>query len=360
MNYSKSLYQIFKSNKPSTLIKKLKTKFDRYKIDNEFIISTITDELKPNSYVASPYALIINYSEDELIKIESKLQRGFLHLLIKSFASFLRYTQIDKAQTLNNYMLSTNFFSKKWESLDVKALEEQAIERYPKHGLLIRSVNKVQNPKLFKNLTSNGWISIVFRQVYIFSDKEKWAKKRDTIKDKKLLNSKRFTFKKVLASDTKALLKAEELYSTLYLEKYSQHNIQFTAKYFELMIEAELLRLYMLVDNENDAYVGVVGMSGDEQTMTILIVGYDMTYTQKDALYRRLIVFAIVQAMEKEKVLNLSSGAPKFKRTRGAEAELEYMFVQIEHLSFVRRAGWKCIAFLSRYFYVPMLVRLKL
>ena len=359
MNYSSNLYEVFQNNQASDLIGKLDTKFDYHKINNEFIITTITDKVKPNSYVASPYALLIDYSEDELVKIESKVQRGFSRLLIKAFVSFLRYTEIDKMQTLNNYLLSTNFFSKEWESLDVQALEEKAIASYPKHGLMIRSVNKIQNPKLFENLSQNGWMAIASRQVYIFDDKEKWAKSRNTINDKKLLNSTRFEFCKVDVGSSE-FIRAEELYGLLYLEKYSKYNIQFTAKYLELLVEAKLLDLYLLRDNETMKYVGVVGMTQEVNVITVPIVGYDMNYTQKDALYRRLMIYAISYAVEHECLLNLSSGAPTFKRHRGAMAELEYMFVKVDHLAFKRRIGWKFIALLSKYFYAPLLKRLKL
>ena len=359
-NNSLSIHRVFQNNEPSTLIKKLDTKFDYYEIDGEFVISTITDEVKENAYVASPYALLINYSEDELVKIVSRFQRGFSWLLIKVFAYFLRATQIDKAQTLNNYMLSTNSFSEKWERLNVHALEQKAIERYAEHALIIRSVNQVQNPKLFDNLSQQGWIAVVVRQVYIFDDKEHWAKKRDTIKDRKLLNSKRFTFEKVNASDVLTCEEAEQMYMTLYLQKYSTHNIHFTAKYFQEMIRAEVLELYVLHDNEQKINVGMVGFSKEEKNMTVPMIGYDMTYSPKEALYRRLMMFAMTYAMEHDLVLNMSSGAADFKRTRGAKASLEYMFVKIEHLPFFRRVAWQTLEVISRRFYTPMLLKLKL
>ena len=360
MNYSKYIYKIFKKHEACELIAKLDTKFDFYKLDDEFIITTITDEVKPNSYVVSPYTAIINYSEDELVKIKSKIQKSFSFFLIRTFASFLRYTQIDKAQTLNNYLFSTNFFSKKWESLNIQKLEAKAIERYPKHGLILRSINRVQNPKLFDNLSQNGWLPIVSRQVYIFDDKKRWQKASNTIYDKKLLDSTRFKFFKVKESDMYAFEKAEKLYNSLYLDKYSQHNIQFKAKYLNALVQEKLLDLYLLKDTKTGNYVGVVGMTQEANVITVPIVGYDMSYTQKDALYRRLIIYAMSYAMEKECLLNLSSGAPTFKRLRGARAELEYMFVKVEHLSFRRRIGWKLIALLSKYFYAPLLIRLKL
>ena len=126
------------------------------------------------------------------------------------------------------------------------------------------------------------------------------------------------------------------------------------------MLKAKLLTIYMLVDKKSHQYVGVVALSEDEESITIPMVGYDMRYPAKEALYRRLIIFGINLAMQKEKLLNLSAGVPKFKRSRGGEPELEYMFVNPHHLSFIRRLGWKIIYFLSQKFYAPMLIRLKL
>jgi len=360
MRYSKEIYEIFTEYEASSLIGGLKTKFDFYEIDKEFVLATVTDKVEPNSYVASPFSLIIDYSEDELIKIESKIQRTFSYGLIKTFASFLYFSNLDKAQTLNNYLLSTNFFSKAWELLDIELLEKEAIERYPTHALIIRSVNKIQNPKLYANLKENGWIAITSRQVYLFNEHERWHKSHNVKIDKKLLNSKRYTFHKVTTENESNFKETERLYNLLYLEKYSKHNIHFKAKYLELLVERGFLDLYLLRDEVNQKYVGVVGMTLEDGVMTVPIVGYETKYSQKEALYRRLIIFAIEHAFKKEALLNLSSGAPMFKKLRGATAHMEYMMVKISYLPVRQRVGWRLIAFLSQWFYAPLLKRLKL
>jgi len=358
MSYATEIYQLFTEHEPSSLIGKLKTKFEYYEIDGLFVITTVTNKVEPNSYVASPYTLIISFGEDELGKIESKFQRIFTYGLIKTFASFLRFSQLDKAQTVNNYLLSTNFFSKEWESLDVEKLEQKVLSKKLNYALIIRSVNKVQNPKLFNKLKSNGWIPITSRQVYIFDNKERWEKSHNAKIDRKLLDSKRYTFYRVNKKEN--FEEAERLYNLLYLEKYSQHNIHFKAKYLQLLVERELLDLYLLHDEVEQKSVGVVGMTLEGGVMTVPIVGYNTNYPQKEALYRRLIAFALESAFKKGVLLNLSSGAPEFKKLRGARAELEYMMVKIEHLPLRQKLGWRLIAMLSKSFYAPLLKRLQL
>lgn len=360
MNYSRDIYELFIEYKPSSLIGRLKIKVDYYEIDGAFIITTVTDKVESNSYVASPYSLIIDYSKDELVKIESKIQKAFSYGLIKSFASFLHFSKLDKAQTINNYMLSTNFFSKKWEELDVELLEKKAKERYPDHAMIIRSVNKVQNAKLFANLKRNGWLPITSRQVYIFDSKERWEQCHNAKIDKKLLNSTRYFFHKIELENSEAFEEAERLYNLLYLKKYSQYNIHFKAKYLQLLVRRGLLNLYLLHDEVAQKKVGVVGMTLEDGVVTVPIVGYETSYPQKEALYRRLIAFTLEYAFEKEILLNLSSGASEFKKLRGARAELEYMMVKIDHLAFRQKIGWRLIAHLSQWFYTPLLKRLKL
>ena len=358
MSYSREIYRLFKEHEPSSLIGRLTTEFDYYKIGKLFVVATVTDKVKPNAYVASPYALIVDYSEDELVKIESKLQKAFSQGLIKTFASFLRFTKLDRAQTLNNYLLSTNFFANAWESIDIKKLEQQAVKRYPNHALIIRSVNRVQNPKLFDNLNHYGWLSITSRQVYLFDSQEKWEQSHNNKIDQKFLKSKRYQFYKLEKEE--GFEEAERLYNLLYLEKYSQHNIQFKAKYLQLLVKRGLLDLYLLHDELTKKNVGVVGMTLEGDVMTVPIVGYVTSYPQKEALYRRLIAFATHHAFSKKVLLNLSSGAPEFKKLRGARAELEYMMVKTVHLPLRQRAGWRLIAWLSQWFYAPLLKRLKL
>ena len=355
MNYAKEIYEIFNNSKPTELIGNLDTKFTSYEIDDEFIMTTITDEVTPNAYVVSPYALMIDYGEDELEKIDVYWQRAIFSWIIKFFSLVLKSAKIDKTQTLNNYLFATNFFSSKWESLEVGKLREEAISSYPKHALAIRSVNKIQNPNLYENLKKDGWKPITVKQFYLYDSKEKWQKSRNSKNDKKLLNSEQFSF---VESDNYTL--AIKLYNALYLEKHSEHNLHYREKFLKKMVEKGLLKLFFLQDNDTKKIVGVIGVTEENSVMTVPLIGYDNNYSQKDALYRRLVYHVTAYAFEKGSLLNFSSGAPDFKTKRGATAELDYMFVYDKHLPLYRRMVWQSLYLLSKYIYAPMLVRLKL
>jgi len=360
MNWSKKLHKIFTKEEPLKLIGKLKAEFHLYEIEGESVISSINHNNRENAYVVSPYSLIVNYSKDELFKIDSKVQRTFFSLLIKLFGYFLKISQIDRVQTLNNLMLSTNFFSKAWESFELKELEKKALFAYPKHLLLLRSVNQTQNPKLFKKLREDGWIGVVVRQVYLFKSRERWERKRDSKKDKKLQDDKRFSFEKVERRREYDFERMRELYNMVYLKKHSEHNLHYQVRFFEKMVEEELFELYILRESASNSMVGVIAFTLNEELQTIPLLGYDTSYPQKDALYRRLMYFGIDHAFEKNLLLNISSGASSFKMSRGAEPELEYMFVKADHLPLYRRVVWRLLSYLSEKFYAPMLIQSKL
>lgn len=359
-NFSQRLYNIFEKYSSIELMSNVDTKVIKYKLKNKDVIVSIVDDIKPNCYTVSPFSMMISYSKDELIKVGSKAQKYFALVLIYGFEAILNIANIDTVQTLNNYMFSTNFFDKGFEDIDISELEKAAYKRYPNHTMLIRSVNKVQNPILYEKLQNNGWIALVSRQVYIFKNINICIKHQNYLRDKKLLDSNRYIFKELDINDFKLFKKAEELYNNLYLTKYSQHNIHFKALYFKELQKQKLIHLRLLYDCMEDKYVGVVGLVGEDGVITAPIIGYDSNYDIKEALYRRVIAYAIEYAMQRKYLLNLSSGASNFKIIRGAEAHLEYMFVNVRHLSPFKKLIWRILSLIANYFYAPLLKRLKL
>lgn len=359
-NVSSKLFEILEKYPSKELMANVDTKVVKYCVDNQEVISTIVDEIKPNCYVVSANIMLIEYSKDELTKLDSKILRTFSYILIKLFENILKIAKIDKLQTLNNYMLSTNFFSNIFENIDLKKLRDIALKNYSNHTLVLRSINKTQNQKLFQELKKDGWIALVSRQVYIFDDFKRCQKHQNYRWDKKLLNDKRYIFKELDLDDFSLFEKAEKLYNQLYLEKYSIHNVQFKAIYLQELVKKELLHLRLLYDNQKNKYVAVVGLIGEDEVITAPIVGYDLSYDVKEALYRRVIAYILEYAKTNKYVLNLSSGASSFKLNRGAKANLEYMFVYTKHLPLFRRFIWKILSFISNNFYAVLLQRLKL
>lgn len=358
-NISEGIYNIFKDNKEE-LIKDLNTEVILYEIENQKVITTVTNKITKNNYVVSIYNFVIDYSKEELIKIKNPILKFVSFCLIKIFEFILKLSNIDKIQILNNYMLSTNFFSEKFNEINLLNLKEKAINKYKDHTLIIRSINEKLNKQLITKLTEDGWEKIVSRQVYIYDNLKIASEKNNFKVDKKLLKDGKYEFIEINSKNEELFEISEELYNKLYIQKYSECNIKFTKKYLENLVKNDLMKLFLLKDISNNKFVGVVGLIGEDKIITAPIVGYETSYEKKEALYRRLIIFILEYSKERNLVLNLSSGASQFKKIRGAEATIEYMFVYTKHLPLYRRIIWKLLSFISIRFYKEILKRLEL
>lgn len=360
-DFSYRLYLIFSKNNLRDLFRNIDTKLDCISFENNIYILTVTEDvIKANSYPVSMNTMIFDYSKDELVKISNQTLKSILFIFINFFEHVFKISKIDTNIFLNSYIFSTNFFNKKWETLDIDYLVKNIISRYINKAIILRSVNEVQNPNLYKRLLKDGWVKLVSRQVYIFKNWEKILEHHNTKLDLRLLSSAKYSFRELDGNNFEDFQLAEDFYNKLYLDKYSRNNIQYTAKYLQELHLNNLIVLRLLIDNENNTPVGVVGITGEDGVITAPIVGYNTNLDKKEALYRRIIIYIIKYAKDNNLLLNLSSGASDFKIRRGADAQLEYMFVYTKHLSIGRKIFWKLLAMISEYIYGPLLVKLKL
>lgn len=340
------------------LIRRLTTRFESCSHESVVIPFTANDFHHQNCYAVSPLTLIVYYSRDELPKVANKLLRGFCWLLTQLLEWPLRLAKLDRLLVVNNQCLSTNMYSRAWQSLLPRSFAEPLIAAYPDYALMLRSVNGAQHQSLQKKLEADGWTPVVTRQVYLFSRDEHDFSRHNVRMDEKLLQQSGWSFQSLDTGCREQYIQAEDLYNQLYLQKYSRHNIQFTADYLADMQKSQLLELYGLYCGGE--MLGVVGIVVVDGAMTVPIVGYNTSRPVKQALYRRLMAFSLRYARLNRLDLNLSSGAPGFKRLRGGRAEIEYSYVQTRHLSWPRRSVWKILSWLSLYLYRPILKRCEL
>ena len=316
--------------------------------------------VSPNCYVASPHAAIVGYAKDEAAKLPA-WQRPPLKLGLAALGRLLRGLGVERALTLNNYCLSTNVLSSAFQRCDIEALTRAARRRWPTHALIVRSLNRAQHPELLRHLEEAGWLLVVSRQVYLFDDMDRALKRANAKRDFRLLDDPVFRFR-VLGPDDPAedFEAARRWYDRLYLDKYSRQNVQFTAAMLRGMAERGILRLHLLEERRAGRSVGVAGLVGEDGVMTAPVVGYDIAQAPECALYRRIIAFIMRFCHERGLYLNLSSGAPSFKRLRGARPEIEYSAVYVAHLPPLRRLGWQAIRRVSQDYYKGILQRYQL
>ncbi|MBR2251186.1 MAG: hypothetical protein IJ881_01940 [Neisseriaceae bacterium] len=357
---SRNIVKLFEQYSFNTLFKNISAKYETYHFHQYKIPLTIVDKIYPtNCWTVSPYSNIIQYSKDETNKLPKFLKYIFLPI-ISLFDIYLKIFQIEKNVAVYNFCFSTNIISPKINNIPIDELTQQLSQRFSKHALQIRSLNSMLHQDFMKKLKQNGYQFMVSRQVYISDDMQYVMRKKDMKNDFKLLQDKHYSFRQILSNNPYCdFQKACQLYNQLYLEKYSQNNVQFSAEFMQYAVNENVMQLWLL-ENQNHEALGVAGWIENDEVMTMPVLGYDTTRSTDEALYRRLTAFATQYAVEKCKIFHQSAGVPQFKKTRGATPHIEYSAIFTKHLPLYRRLAWQGIIFISQKIYAPMLKKWQL
>ncbi|WP_322923573.1 GNAT family N-acetyltransferase [Paenibacillus campi] len=320
---------------------------------------TVNEAEYNNSYVCSPYTHYVSYAEEELIMLERPRLEKALALLLRGIGKGLRRIHFNRVVQINNWLVSTNLYPS-LTAEQVEAVHKAVHARYPKHVISWRSLNEVTTPIIQTTLRQQRYRLIPSRQVYLFDHqtgvnaRTRWVVKRD----RRLIDAGRY---EVVGPDDIGehdIARIAELYRMLYIDKYSQHNPQFTERFFRLARQERLLHMYGLrKDGQLDA---VLGFFGRDAVMTTPLFGYDTTLPAETGLYRMLSVLLIELSATRRQLLHESSGVGQFKRNRGAYGALEVSAVYDRGCSYAIRCGWWLLEQLLYRIGVPLIRKLKL
>lgn len=320
---------------------------------------TLNEKEYDSSYVCSPYNALITYSQDELVKINNQPLRIFLSVLLKTLGGWLRLGKLNKNLCVNNFLLSTNPYPD-WSGEGASTHLHRSCHLYPGHVIAYRSLNSHTNQALIQHLMGLGFFLVPSRQVYIFDTVLcDYINRNNTQNDRRALAKSEFKLvhhDDINEQDYPQIL---ILYNKLYLEKYSQHNPQFTLKLITYWHQHRLLTMFGLRD-KNGVLQGIAGLFESEKVITAPLVGYNTDLSNQSALYRILIYVILDYSHKKERCLNLSSGASDFKRLRGGQPFIEYSALYTRHLPLYRRMTWRVVNWLLNTLFVPILKRYKL
>ncbi len=363
----KKFNTLFSKHKPSALFANMHAEFDSISMDGITLPCTVVNQVTANCFNASPHALMIDYAKDELVKLPRFVQL-LLSAIILLCSGILRLCQIDRIVTLNNQGLSTNMPTALFMRTDAALLTQLASDKWHTHQLAIRSLNDAIHADFIKSLKHHGWQLLVTRQVYLMHDWQAVYQKINTLRDKKLLSDGKYYFKALTKDSTDGeFMEAKQWYDRLYLHKYSRQNVQFTTVFLKQAVALDILSLHLLYDANTHQSVAVVGVVVDDADSkdgfiqaTVPVIGYDDNIPTQEALYRRCMAYAMQHCAKHQAVLNFSSGAPSFKRLRGAAAQIEYMAVYTEHLPYYRRLAWRMLTYFSQKYYAALLTKYKL
>ncbi|MDR3503675.1 MAG: hypothetical protein P4L79_13945 [Legionella sp.] len=327
---------------------------------NDFVFPCgLNDKEYDSSYVCSIYNALVTYSAEESAKLNNSLLEFIIRMVVRAQSMMLKAARIDKNLFVNNYLLSTNLYPN-WSGEGIDCFTSEMNKSYPQHTIIFRSLNYHTNEALLTTLQKAGYQLLPTRQVYLFDTKLKnYNISRDLKRDRAIRKQSEYTLvehKDILELDFPRII---ELYNKLYLEKYSQHNPQYTVAMIKHWHENNLLTMVALKSTEG-VIDGVVGIFENATTVSAPLVGYDTNCPQELGLYRQLISLVIDYANKNNKILNLSSGASNYKINRGGQPFIEYAAVYTKHLSLPRRAVWRFINILLTHVFIRILKAYKL
>lgn len=332
-------------------------------VDGVPVPITANDAEYDNSYVCSPYTHYVSYAKQELSLLRSRALIAGLSALLSGFGGLLRASRFNRVVHVNNWLLSTNLYPALSDRQWADALEA-LVRAFPGHAIAFRSLCPALNDREMRLLRGLRCRFVPSRQVYLLrtcdpdfgNAKSRWLLKRDRVL------ASRHGYVAVGPDDMTAadIPRIAELYKLLYLDKYSLHNPQFTARFLEMALTEGTLDLHGYRDGRTGSLDAVLGFYAREGAMTTPLFGYDTSLPQEIGLYRMLSAMLIGIATDRGLLLHESSGAARFKRNRGAGAEIEYTAVYDRHLPVWRRWSWSALERLLGGIGVPLMRKYKL
>lgn len=289
------------------------------------------------SYVTSLSTQYILYTREEVLKSPKYLKKQkYLARYVAPVAyQFAKVMLRNRIIWINNNLTSTPLYNSNWDNIDILKLSRSLSELYPNKFIIFKSLEPLTDEVFFNKFAHQDFIPLLGRQVYIFDpQKSNYKKKRSFQMDRKLAkNQKRFYWSYLDLNNDSDITRVLDLYKKLYIEKHSLYNPVYTENFIKNGFGNFKLRFEVLKDKENDSIVAVQGIQETDRIINTCYIGYDQSLPTAVGLYRMMNYELMNQAIEKNKILNMSSGAGDFKMKRGATASFEYQMIYKKNLS---------------------------
>jgi hypothetical protein len=316
---------------------------------------TINTKEYANSFVCSPYGSLVLYALEELAVLDSRLLRALLGRTIRTIGALLRACQANRVVILNNWLVSTNPYAA-WKGEQLAGILQFLARRFPRHYLLLRSVNALEHGPLCADLRALGCHMIPARQVYhVDIAGTQWRRRPNMRRDIALLERTAWT--RLAHEDFRESDYAQcaRLYHALYIEKYSRQNPRFTPDFMRLCHGKRVFDFIGLRDEEGtvQAFAALHVTGG---MMSIPFIGYATQAGRAAGLYRVRMARVMLDAARRVRVINCGAGVGAFKRSRGAVPHTEYMAVYDRHLSRIRRLPYRLVAYLMEHIGVRIML----
>ena len=245
---------------------------------------------------------------------------------LRSAGLIAKMLGIDNIILVGNAPVSTNIWTDR-HILEVPFLCQQIASSHKKHFIGVRNLQADKHRALIDKLKSHRFYVIPARIVYEFDFREKLEKKHSHLqRDRSVLKRSGLRVSILDSISMAEASRLRDLYQTIYIEKHSALNAQYTSQFFADMLSFKVMTALVLQDADRQIVAFAMLYEVDD-TLTVPALGYDPQYPT-NSLYRQLFAAITFYAQDKRRLLNYSSGAGDFKRKRGGIARLEYTMLK--------------------------------
>lgn len=320
---------------------------------------TVHDGQAGDAWICSPRTTYADCAGEEAERYLPRPLAPIGRMLPGMLGTLIAGAGLDRAVSINNWLLSTNIYPA-LERVALPALLDEAVARWPRHGLWFRSLNACDTHDWLLALRERGCLPVASRQVYLYDRlTELPARHRDLKRDLALLQKTPLRHAANDSINDADYQRIAELYALLYIGKYSQANPLYGEAFLRAWHRADLLEFegFRDVDGRLSTVIGLFRQAG---IATAPIVGYDTRQPIKVGLYRLATACAYRRCMERGWRLNFSAGAAGFKRLRGGQSAIEYSMVFARHLPRRTRAALRVLSTVTCRIGAPLLRRFEL
>lgn len=303
-----------------------------------------TDGVQRKTSILSPTAHYVDYPLLELGRKSPLFGRKCLAALALPWKLMFRSTGFDRVVYVNHWLLNGPALELSYDELG--QVINTVKTRFPHHTVVFSGIVPALTPHVGEMLAALGGRAVQSRTVHLLDlrapmgGRARRGRRAVRNVDRRLYESRladRITDRDALLAQVERM---EELYSLLYLRKYSSMNPQYTREFFRLLIESDEFYASGWCDRGRlEAFNFRLVKGGVNWWSTC---GYDTSAPKKRGLFR-LIATEDILGPGEFSVINWGAGNAGFKGFRGAEPALEYDVVFDDHLPARRRLPWRLV-----------------
>jgi len=265
------------------------------------------------AYIVNPDVHYFDYAAREVARSTGRGERA-LRVAARGLSAVLGLGEV---AYFNNALLSTN---PPLQVGDHEGALAALADRHPRR--LVLGVGYLGGDLEPREAARQGLA--YYRQVYVAPTSSPGFRRRTNLKrDLALLRRRPLAVEAPATLTEQDAARVAALYRALYVGRYFDGNIHYTAAWFAKAAETGALEFVLM--RRDGEVVGFVSYYRSGPYLVGAYLGHDMALEGQLPVYRLLVAWLFQVALEEGRDLHLSSGAGHFKQLRGGVPQIEWL-----------------------------------